>query len=149
MLARIVERLLDGDNYPTAVKTIFVVLFFAVALLLFNNFEKTPTQAEEIIRNQNSSFAGALWNKLPSPSAGYQLFIGKEFDWMRLPNLTHYYPAPFTSDSIRASSNYQVVRKASLPFYVEAGDSLIKKKGELTVLVKRGKTTRVFNYCSF
>lgn len=148
MLARMVERLLDDDNYPKAVKTAFVTVFFVGTFLLFDNLSKKLAQAEDLAHTCNTSFRGVLWKKILDGRVDYQLFMGQEFNWVETPDLRFYYAAPLTMNSIR-TADHRVIREFSLPFCVEAGDSLIKKKGALIVLVKRGRTTRMFNYYSF
>lgn len=103
MLARMVEHLLDDDNYPKAVKTAFANMFFDGAFLLFNNFPKNPTRAEDLAYTRNTSFRGILWKKILEARGTYQLFLGQEFNWVEMPDLQSYYAAPLTMDSVKTA----------------------------------------------
>lgn len=122
-------------------------MLFGGAFWVFNS-KKLPTHAEDLVEKRKITLKGVLWKKILDARGDYQLFLGQEFKWAETPDLRFYYPASFTIDTFHILP-YPELKKNSLPVYIEAGDSLIKRNGVSDILVKHGATSRVFSYHGF
>jgi hypothetical protein len=151
MLAELLEKLFDDEAYSPQIRAIGAMAFIAIMLVLFLNFGKTPTHADDIAAAKSISYKGLIKRKAPNIRKRIQVWIrtsGGGLD--EADNLESFYQEPaYARLVLKMTDNffpYDAARPFSLPLQANVGDSVIKKSGELTAKVIYGDSAHIFRY---
>jgi hypothetical protein len=142
-LANFLENFFDLDSNPQ-VKTLLVMLMLGIGLWLMS-LQRLPTRAEARAAARKSAGRGIVVRKAWTSRHGFSLSVMSEGRLVQDAFWEYYYPPAVATDTAAPLSNEDSHRLA-LATCAQLGDSLIKQPESLFVQVKRGTTTRTFQY---
>jgi hypothetical protein len=142
-LAVLLEKLFNLDNNPQ-LKTLLVLSLLGLGIW-FMSLDKLPTGAEALATARQAAGSGVVVQK--------RLTIRKQFAIAVLSNgrlvqqtfWSYCYPPAIVANTA-ISLTPEHWQRLSLEAYAQVGDSIWKQPGSLFVQVKRGTTTRIFQY---
>jgi hypothetical protein len=151
MLARFLEKLLDAQERSPQVQTLLTLAAIAVSIaLMFVLQQPLPTCQQEAAKVRTAAFREIIQRKELNVRHEYQLIMIRNFNQqVGTPDLRFFYNAAFCRkmDSVGvALLPFDKRLAASLPVFAQATDSLIKRRDEFTIQVRRGNRFYLFEY---
>jgi hypothetical protein len=149
-LAKTLDYLLSEKEYSPELKAMLAIPVLGL-IVWFMASDKRPTPEEDaadarhyyskaVVRRKYLNARGA-----PVLSISQGTLLAEEIDWGK-----SFFSLESANDGFPINSRkaYLRTQRYSLVTYAVAGDSLLKKSGGLSAIVKRGQQTRVFYFHS-
>ena len=149
-LAKALTYLLGEKSLSIETKALLALPMLGL-LAWFLTLNKPPTPEEDAINARQYYSKAVVRQKYlnvrgePVLSIAQGTLLAEEIDWGR-----SFFSSDLTNDSFPAHSReaYLQIERHSLTTYALPGDSLLKKRGDLIAVVKRGRQTKVFYFHS-